>query len=108
MLEYAKDFGGAQVHIIVSYETEGDPIEDEESLMAASAAVQNLMVTAAAENLGTVWIAGDTAHNDNVRDLLNLSESEKIAGIIPIGIPDMDPSLTERQDPEEKTEWLGF
>lgn len=108
MLEYAKDFGGAPIHIIVSYETADDPIEDEEALMAASAAVQNLMITAADENLGTVWIAGDTAHNDKVRNLLDLSEAEKIAGIIPIGIPDMDPTLTERQNPKEKTKWIGF
>ncbi|SJZ30550.1 nitroreductase family protein [Selenihalanaerobacter shriftii] len=108
MLEYAKDFGGAPVHIIVSYETEDDPIADEESLMAASAAVQNLMLTAADEDLGTVWIAGHVAHSDRVKNLLNLSESEEIAGIIPIGIPDMDPPVKERQDPKEKTEWFGF
>ena len=108
MLEYAKDFGGAPVHIILSYEIENDPIKDEEALMAASAAVQNLMLTAADQKLGTVWIAGHVAHSDKVRELLNLSKSEKIAGIIPIGLPDMNPPLKERQDPKEKTEWIGF
>jgi len=108
MLEYAKDFGGAPVHIIVSYEIEEDPIKDEEALMGASAAVQNLMLTAADQNLGTVWIAGHVAHSEKVKELLNLSDSEKIAGIVPIGIPDMDLPLKERQDSKEKTEWIGF
>ncbi|PXV63689.1 nitroreductase family protein [Halanaerobium congolense] len=101
-------WGGAPVHIIVSYEIEEDPIKDEEALMGASAAVQNLMLTAADQNLGTVWIAGHVAHSERVKELLNLSDSEKIAGIVPIGIPDMDPPLKERQDSKEKTEWIGF
>lgn len=107
MLEYAKDFGGAPVHLIVSYKTEDDPIKDEEALMGASAAVQNLMLTAYDQGLGTVWIAGHVAHSDRVRKLLALDDSEQIAGIIPIGIPAMNPTK-ERRSPKEKTEWLGF
>ncbi|KNF07955.1 nitroreductase [Gottschalkia purinilytica] len=110
MLEYAKDFGGAPNHIIVTYEVYDDEIKTEESLMAASAAIQNLTLSAYEEGLGTVWIAGHVAHEEETRKTLNIPENRKIAGIIPIGYPDMDPPAPPRVDPElkEKVKWLGY
>jgi nitroreductase len=108
MIEYAKDFGGAPMHIAVSYKVSGDEIKDEEALMAASAAVQNLMLACADKGMGSVWIAGEILHNPETLKLLNLSEDKKLAGIIPVGFPDMDPPATPREDVELKTEWIGF
>jgi nitroreductase len=110
MLEYAKDFGGAPVHIIVTYKTDPDEINTEEALMAASAAIQNLCLAAVEQGLGTVWIAGHTAHSSETRAILGIDQDQKIAGIIPIGFPDMDPPPPEREDPElvKKVKWLGF
>ncbi|GAB6099904.1 nitroreductase [Halanaerocella petrolearia] len=110
MLEYAKDFGGAPVHIVVTYQSFDDEIKTEEALMAASAAIQNLSLAAHEEGLGTVWIAGHVAHADETKELLGLDDQQEIAGIIPIGYPDMDPEAPPREDPElvEKVEWLGF
>lgn len=110
MLEYAKNFGGAPVHIIVTYETYPDEIKTEEALMAACAAVQNLCLVAPEEGLGTVWIAGHIAHNKETREILQVPENHMIAGIIPIGYPDMDPPAPPREDPDlsRKAKWLGF
>ncbi|MFW6270882.1 MAG: nitroreductase family protein [Bacillota bacterium] len=110
MLEYAKDFGGAPVQIVVIYEAGNDEIGNEEALMAASASIQNLMLTASEEGLGTVWIAGHVAHSQKTREILDLSDDKKIAGIIPIGFPDMNPDPPPRKDPElkEKVTWKGF
>ncbi|AGB40836.1 nitroreductase [Halobacteroides halobius DSM 5150] len=110
MLEYSKDFGGAPVQIVVTYQTGEDEIETEESLMAASAAIQNLSLAALEEDLGTVWIAGHIAHADRTKEIIDLAEDKKIAGIIPIGYPDIDPAAPPRKDPNlvEKVKWLGF
>ncbi len=108
MLEYAKDFGGAPMHIAVAYKVSGNEVSDEEALMAASAAIQNLMLEAYHLGLGTVWIAGELLHNAETRKLLNISENQKLAGIIPVGFPDMAPPATPREDVETKTEWIGF
>jgi len=108
MLEYAKDFGGAPMHIAVSYEVSGDEVKDEEALMAASAAIQNLMLEAYNVGLGSVWIAGEILHNPETAILLNLSENQKLAGVIPVGFPEIDPPATPREDVETKTEWIGF
>jgi len=110
MLEYAKNFGGAPVHITISYQTYDDEIKTEEALMAASAAIQNLALAAFEEGLGTVWIAGHVAHEAETKEILNIPDDQNIAGIIPIGYPDMDPPAPPREDPKltEKVEWLGF
>ena len=110
MLEYAKNFGGAPNHIIVTYETYDDDIKTEESLMAACAAIQNIALKAWEEGLGTVWIAGHVTHDNETRSILSISDNEMIAGIIPIGYPDMNPPAPPRVDPElkDKARWLGF
>ncbi|TDX52878.1 nitroreductase family protein [Orenia marismortui] len=110
MLEYAKNFGGAPVHITVTYRSSGDEIKDEEALMAASAAIQNLTLVATEEDLGTVWIAGHVAHAEKTKEILGLDDNQKIAGIIPIGYPDINPPAPAREDPDlnKKVTWLGF
>lgn len=110
MLKYAENFGGAKNHIIVTYKVYDDTIKTEEALMAASAAIQNLCLAAWEEGLGTVWIAGHVAHDDKTKKVLGLKEDEMIAGIIPIGYPDMEPPIPPREDPEleYKVKWLGF
>jgi len=40
--------------------------------------------------------------------ILQLSENQEIAGIIPIGYPDENPVPPERIDLNQKVEWLGF
>lgn len=111
IMDYSKDFGGAPVQIIVTYEyCENDENKSEEALMAACAAVQNLCLVALEEGLGTVWIAGNTSHDARVRSLLKIPSNHKIAAIIPIGYPADNPSPPKRKDEDldHKTTWLGF
>lgn len=110
MLEYAKDFGGAPVRIIVTYQVFEDTVKTEEALMATCAAIQNLCLAATQVGLGSVWIAGQTIHAVETRSILNLSEDWKIAGIIPVGFPDMNPPAPSRKDPEldNIVKWLGY
>lgn len=109
MLEYAKDFGGAPTQIVVTYQSDGDVIKSEEALMASCAAIQNLCLAATEVGLGTVWIAGHIAHSEETRSALNLSQDRKIAGIIPIGFPDVNPPAPPRKDPELQNivKWLS-
>ena len=57
-----------------------------------------------------MWIAGDILHNSETKKVLNIGDDRKIAGIIPIGYPDMDPPAPPREDPDltKKVSWLGF
>ncbi len=111
MLEYARNLGGAPVHLVVSYAVdEDDEIMSEEALMAACAAIQNISLAAWEEGLGTVWIAGPVVHTASLRELLQLDPQEKVAGILALGYPAEQPVAPPRVDPElkEKVTWLGF
>jgi nitroreductase len=108
MLKYAENFGGAPVHITVVYDVfEGDDEKTEKSMQAACAAVQNLMLAAWEEGLGTVWISGHVCESQITRDVLGLNETQAIAAIVPIGYPDESPSVP-REDVQSKTKWIGF
>lgn len=104
MLEYAKNFGGAKTLIVVTYEIFEDDIKTEESLMATCAAIQNICLVAPSQGLGSVWIAGHILHSNETKNILSLPENRKIAGIIPIGYPNQNPSSPPRIKP--KVSWL--
>lgn len=108
MLAYAKDFGGAPFHIIVSYPDLEDDIKREEALKATSAAIQNILLQASHNGLGTVWIGSRLNHSQKVKEILGMGSDRKIAGIIPIGYPDMVAAITPRNEIKSKTKWLGF
>jgi len=108
MLEYAKDLGGAPFHIIVTYPNLKDNIKKGQALKSSSAAIQNILLQAHAEGLGTVWVGSNLNQSEKVRDILNLSEDRLIAGIIPIGYPDMTAPTSPRLSSNSKTQWLGF
>ncbi|WDV46256.1 nitroreductase family protein [Clostridiaceae bacterium M8S5] len=111
VMEYSKDFGGAPVQIIVTYEFfKDDDNRSEEALMSACAAIQNLCLVALEEGLGTVWIAGHATHDSRTRSLLKIPTNHKIAAIIPIGYSADNPNPPARKDEglDQKTTWFGF
>lgn len=107
MLKYSENFGGAPIHIVVTYKIFDNEEKTETALMAACAATQNILLAAWEEGLGTVWISGDTLRSPITREVLNLKETQKIASIIPIGYPAMEPAVT-RDEIHNKITWIGF
>ncbi|WP_324292963.1 nitroreductase family protein [Marinifilum fragile] len=79
-------------------------------MKASCAAIQNILLQATVNGLGTVWVDGNITHSKTVKEIIGLSDDRLIAGIIPIGYPDSNPPAPPRQDPElnEKVKWLGF
>lgn len=64
-----------------------------------SAAIENLMLTAVEEGLGTCWVG---AFDDNeVSKILNLPENEKPIVIVPVGFPDEIPKPPKREKIEK-------
>lgn len=108
MLEYAKDLGGAPIHIIVTYPNLEDDIKKGQALKSSSAAIQNILLQAHAEGLGTVWVGSNLNQSQKVKEILNLSEDRLIVGIIPIGYPDIAAPTSPRSNSNSKTQWLGF
>jgi nitroreductase len=82
--------------------------QPEGAFQAASACVQNMLLAAADEGLGTLWFTW--FEPDKLQSLLDIPEKLKIAGIIPIGVPkgaiDAPPRKPPKIHPEsyQKTE----
>ncbi len=61
----------------------------------AARAVQNMILAAWAEGVGTCWVGGISG--DQVKDLLNLPEDAELITILPFGYP-ARPSLKGKKD----------
>lgn len=106
MLEYAKDFGGAPCHIIVTQPKVDSEFKQNEIVKACSACMQNILLQAHSMGLGTVWIDLDEPYMSKVASALNIADDRLVVGIIPVGYPAMNPPAPPRKELEVK--WLGF
>lgn len=73
-------------------------------LMDVAASVQNLLLVAEAEGLGTCWIAA--FEEEKVRDLLEIPAHLRPVTIVPLGYPAEHPDPPPRVDPAEAVELI--
>lgn len=66
-----------------------------------AAAMENLILAAAAEGLGTCWLGTPSWKSNTIRQLLNIPEHVEIAAMSPIGYPDESPKARPRLPVEE-------
>lgn len=110
MLEYAKDFGGAPCHIVVTQPVFEDKFKNDDAMKACSAAVQNILLQAHTMGLGAVWICLPDNELAKINTLLGLGNDKLITAIIPVGYPAINPEAPPRVDSNlsQKVKWLGF
>ena len=75
----------APVLIVVSVRTDDDPIVAEEDFAATAAAVQNLLLSAAARGYAAMWRTGDMAYHPAVKAHLGLDPRERIVAFVYLG-----------------------
>jgi nitroreductase len=67
-----------------------------------SAAIENLMLVATSEGLGTCWVGA--FDESEVSKILNLPKNERPIVIVPVGFPKEIPSPPEREEKEKLIE----
>ena len=85
----------APVLIVVSTRTDADAAIAEEDFAATSAAVQNLLLVAAAREYSAMWRTGDIVRSAAVKKYLGLEATDKIVAIVYLGergVSDAQPS----------------
>lgn len=97
----------APVVIVVGVDkpTESKVLESE-NLSAASAAIQNILLTAHALGLGAKWRTGEWARDAKVKESLGLAPDQIIAGFIYVGYPEVETQAPERPSFEDRTLWM--
>lgn len=110
MLDYAKDFGGAPCHIVVTQPKFDNKFKQDDAMKACAASVQNILLQAHSMDLGAVWICLPDSELDKVNNILGIADDRLITAIIPVGYPDMKPIAPPRADADltQKAQWLGF
>lgn len=107
IVEFTKGFfrtlGGAPVLMVFySKPTEEGSFVDNQSV---SAAIQNALLAAAYEGLGTCWMTGPVHLEGEVNSVLGVDDMDLIA-LVPIGYPAKEPPVPPRK--EGRVEWVGF
>ena len=73
-------------------------IPEIEQVLAAGAAVENLVLALHAEGFGCMWRTGAPSYDPTVKAALGLKPSDQIVGIVYVGTPTGEPPAVPRPD----------
>jgi nitroreductase len=68
-----------------------------------AAAMENFILAAVSEGLGTCWLGTPGWQSEKIKELLNIPENVEILAVSPIGCPDESPKARPRMPVEEVT-----
>ncbi|WNR44905.1 nitroreductase family protein [Paenibacillus roseipurpureus] len=77
-----------------------------EEFAAVHCAVQNMMLTAHALGLGTIWRTGEPTYHPKMKANFGLSGREEMVGFVYIGYPEAVPTKATRVPFATKTQWV--
>lgn len=101
------NMGNQVSHIIVAAMVRGNlpKIPAIEEVMAASCAVENLLIGATAAGIATFWSTGGQTLKQAMKDFLNLMEEDQVLGILYLGYSDANPPAVRNRPLGEKVIW---
>jgi len=109
--KYSFDFlDQAPVYVAVLYDPEKAGLgsffnQSRGALAAAAAAVQNLMLAATEQGLGSLWLTFFDPRK--MAQALGAPEGLEVAGIIPLGVPAKKPKAPPRKAPKVFSDFYG-
>ncbi|MEJ5330241.1 MAG: nitroreductase family protein [Desulfobaccales bacterium] len=105
VIKFFQNLGGAPVVIVVTVYKSPDPGMMEANIQSGAALMQNLLLAAHAEGLGTCWMTGPNYVAQELLDYLGKPDQHLLA-ITPIGYSAKEPPVPPRKD--RPIRWLGF
>jgi nitroreductase len=103
-LNHKTNFGGAPVVFAVISKKGDNEIIREENIAATSCFIQNFMLAAWSEGVGTFWSSIATSQKN--REVLQVSSDYDIVGVLAIGYPEEVPEVKPRTAIESKIKEL--
>lgn len=97
-------------HIIVVYmkRTLNNSIPANEEAAAVAAAVENLLLGAAALGIGALWSTGGMTHHPSLKTYLGLKDEDMVMGILHLGYSDLPLKEGKRNIAlGDKVDWRG-
>ena len=100
---FFKRLGGAPLVVCGYFEPAN--AEDMTSFQNVAAAIQNLLLVAHAEGLGSCWMTGPVTVEEEISRFLGV-ENMTLVAVIPMGFPDETPKIPPRRP--ERVVYQGF
>ena len=99
--------GNNASHVIIAYQKRGDlpKIPQFEEVIAASCAVQNLLLGATALNIGAFWSTGGMVLKPAYAEHFGLGAEDSILGVLFLGYTEEHPEGKRKTPIEDKITW---
>ncbi|MFT4730094.1 MAG: nitroreductase [Granulosicoccus sp.] len=79
-----------------------------EQTLSAGAAVQLMQLGATATGFGSIWLSGENAYDENVKQALGIEEKDQITGFLYLGTPPENRPTRRRPElADHVTEWTA-
>ncbi|WP_419901233.1 nitroreductase family protein [Kiloniella sp.] len=92
------------VIVVCSVMTDEKPgVPQNERVLSAGAAAQNILLAAHERDYGAIWLTGNAAYDPTVKEGLGLKDNMDIVGFLYIGSVERDVKERKRPNPEEYT-----
>ncbi len=105
VMKFFKNLGGAPVVIAVTIFKSDNRDAQVANLQSGAALMQNLLLAAEAEGLGTCWMTGAHYLEEEILKFLGKTDQQLLA-ITPVGYSAKEPPVPPRKGREVR--WLGF
>jgi len=102
----ARDTAATPAIIVVTTRVSADPVLTEDDYAATMCAVQNMLLAALDEGVGTYPRTGGLIHDARLRAFLDLPADRRVAAVVYVGYPAVVPER-QRRSWREKTVWLS-
>ncbi len=104
---FHKNLGEAPWAIVVYVKKEADPWQWKNNICDAAAAIENLLLAACSEGLGSCWMTGALKKKEaEIREFLGIPRGQEIVAIVPIGVPSFMPESPPKVNVRSKIRWL--
>ncbi len=98
---------GTPAFAVVMCAVSDDAVRREEDYASVMMAVQNLLIAATAEGLGSYVRTGGIMEEQGLKELVRLPAGHRIVAVVSLGYPAAREEPKKRSDPEAKTLWLA-
>jgi nitroreductase len=92
--------------VVVSAKLDGDPLRDEEDVLATGVALYVVMLAAHERGLASYWRTPSLLRTPEGREAVHLRDDERFIGLIYLGYPCSEPEAKKRAPAAAKLEYL--
>jgi nitroreductase len=104
--EGAAKLDRAPTLVAVSVKQQGDPVSDQEDMIAAAVAAYIVLLAAHARGLASYWRTPAVLRGDEGRAAVGIPEDERVIGLLHLGYTDREWSPPPRAEVAETAEFL--